>query len=447
MKRLGQVYEAVCEYGNLLDAFAAVRRGHRRSRAVAAFAADLHVNLARVREDLLSGDFRFGNYFLFKVFDPKERLIAAAPVRERVIHHAVMNVCGARLERCLIDHTYACRRGKGQWKAVEAARRYARLHAWCLKLDIRRYFDSIDHAVLSGLLGRLFKDRRLLGLFRALVASYETAPGKGLPIGNLTSQHFANLYLAPADRLVSACGAVGYVRYMDDMLVFGAREELKRVLRALSGFLEEALKLEIKHGGSLHRTARGVDFLGCRILPGVLRLSARSRRRFFRKSARCDRLFDKGNCSERAYQQRLTALYAFARHADTLGLRRQALGGNGQREQPPASRRELEQQRAELPVGEPEQQQPVQRQQQQRPARACPPCSSAEYETATNRPFSRSRVGAGQKARRPAGAGRRAAEGHGAGFFFDKSGTPRDAGHGCCFMISTKARRRRHGNG
>jgi hypothetical protein len=456
VKRLGNVYDRICDWDNLLAAFAAVRKGHGRSREVAAFATDLDANLVALRRDLLAGDFRFGAYNLFKVYDPKERMIAAAPVRERVIHHAVMNVCGERLDKALTGHTYACRKGKGQWKAVAAARRHAARHPWCLKLDVRHYFDSIDHGVMLAMLGRLYKDRRLMDLFRALLASYRTGgesgarvpspvggsesderstlnaqrptfnEGRGLPIGNLTSQYFANLYLAPVDRFISSkvlkCGSskverdaddfrtsepsnfrTSYVRYMDDMLVFGGKAELLRLRGEIEALCRERLKLEIKHGGSLHRTGRGVDFLGCRVTPGVLRLSARSRKRFFKKSARYERFYAAGVYSELKFQRRLTALYAFVRHADTLGLRRQAFGEDGQREQPRASRRQLEQQRAELPVGVPQQQRPVERQQQHRPARACSPGSSAEQETATNRPSSRSRSDAGQRDPAPPG--------------------------------------------
>ncbi len=138
-----------------------------------------------------------------------------------MLHHALTLVCEPVFERLLIADTFACRRGKGREAAVERAKQFARRYPWFLKLDIRKYFNSIDHERLLWLLGRKFKDRRLLDLFGRIIASYEVTPGRGVPIGSLTSQHFANFYLAGLDRFVKeGLRAGGYVRYMDDFVVW-----------------------------------------------------------------------------------------------------------------------------------------------------------------------------------------------------------------------------------
>ena len=165
--------------------------------------------------------FRVGNYHQFTIHDPKERLITAPCFRERVLHHAIFNLCEPILERHLIADTFACRVGKGWLVALERAQRFAGRHRFFLKLDIRKYFDSIAHAILLARLGRLFKDRRLLHLFERIIESYSTPPGRGVPIGSLTSQHFGNFYLASLDRWVKERLRVrGYVRYMDDFALW-----------------------------------------------------------------------------------------------------------------------------------------------------------------------------------------------------------------------------------
>jgi hypothetical protein len=134
-----------------------------------------------------------------------------------VLHHALMNVCEPVLERAAIFDSFACRKGKGRLAAIERAQVYAGRHGWFLKMDVRKYFDSVPHRTLEGLLARKFKDPAVLALFGAILASYETTPGRGLPIGNLTSQHFANFYLGRLDRFVKeVLQCLAYVRYSGD---------------------------------------------------------------------------------------------------------------------------------------------------------------------------------------------------------------------------------------
>ena len=265
-----------------------------------------------------------GSYRMFKVFEPKERVIHAADFPGRVMHHAIMNVCEPDLERAAIDDSYACRRGKGSLAAIAKARVFCDRYGWFLKMDIRKYFDSIDHEILYGLLCRQFKDRALKELFGRIIESYETTSGKGLPIGSLTSQHFANFYLAPLDRFVKEtlrCRA--YVRYMDDFVIWSdEREKLKEILPLLTRFLEERLRLHFKEAPFINRTSQGMDFLGYRLFPGKTRLNRRSKQRFLRKWRSYVDDFHFGVLDESSLQERVTALLTFLQHADTEGFRR-----------------------------------------------------------------------------------------------------------------------------
>src|SRR5262249_18192200 len=157
----------------------------------------------------------------------------------------------------------------------------ARQYPFFLKLDIRKYFDSIDHATLKELLARRFKDRRLLALLGRIIDSYQVAPGKGVPIGSLTSQHFANFYLGWCDRFLNERPAVpGYVRYMDDMALWAdSPAQLTAVLQAVQPFLAGRLQLTVKPDPYINRTGGGMDFLGCRLFPTHQRLNPLSRRR------------------------------------------------------------------------------------------------------------------------------------------------------------------------
>ncbi len=380
MKRFGHLMEAIADPENLRVAFWKASKGKRGKADCRRFGDDLDRNISGLRAELLSGEVRVGDHHFFRIHDPKERLICAASFRERVLQHALMNVCEPIFERATIFDSYACRKGKGQLAAVTRALDYTRRHDWFLKMDVRKYFDSIDHEVLRRLLAGRFKDARVLAVFDRIIDSYNTEPGRGVPIGNLTSQHFANFYLGPLDRHVKEdLGRRVYVRYMDDFVVWGASAaDLVPVWRGIERLLGSELRLEPKGNVALNRTAAGLPFLGYRILPEGLRLARRSKDRFARKFRAYERIGACGQWSDLVLQQRMTALVAFTLPARSRGFRAavlQRLGMAANGLEPRETRGQLEQQREELPDGEPQQQQPVQQEQQPR-VPVCPAPSS-----------------------------------------------------------------------
>lgn len=369
MKRAGQLMERIADLDNLRLAFWKAAKGKRGKADCLSFRACLEANLDMLRADLISGQAPVGDYHYFTVHDPKERLICAASFRERVLQHSLMNVCEPVLERAAIFDSYACRKGKGRLAAIWRAQGFARRHEWFLKLDVRKYFNSVDQEVLRGLLRRKFKDAAVLALFDRIIASYQTAPGRGLPIGNLTSQHFANYYLAPLDRFAKeALGRTAYVRYMDDFVIWGGSgRELRDVCGLVRKFLGADLKLELKSNVVINRTGLGMDFLGYRLFPRGLRLARRSKLRFARKFRRYESLYLAGAWTELDLQQRMTALLAFVLPAESGSLRRHIMSRFGVAAiglEPCESRWQLEQQRQQLPGCEPEQQLAEQREQQ-----------------------------------------------------------------------------------
>lgn len=357
MKRAGHLMGAIADADNLRLAFFKAFRGHRMSGEALRFQEQLDENLAAMAAALKRGDVEVGKYEYFYIEDPKLRLICAASFRERVLHHAIMNVCHPWFERNLIETTYATRPGKGIYKAIARAKQAMGRYGWVAKFDFRKYFDSIPHDLLMARLACLFKDKALLALFAKIIASYSKSEGHGIPIGNLTSQYFANCYLSGMDHWIKEVLRVPeYLRYMDDFLVFAStREEMSGYVSQIRRYASEELRLALKPV-VVETAAAGVDFLGYRVYGTKLRLTQRSKRRFMRKSREYGRRLAEGEWSERQYYQHITPLLAYASKGYTKGLRRTVFNGTGDRLEPRAARRELEQQREELPRCEPEQQ-------------------------------------------------------------------------------------------
>lgn len=325
MRRTGNLFEKIVEMENLRLAFWKARQGKNGKEEVLRFRADLDGELTRLQEELMDGSWRPGDFHVFEIRDPKVRTICAAPFRDRVLHHALMNVCEPVFERYQIYDSYACRKGKGLHVCLERAQGFTREHAWYLKLDVRKYFDSIPHDVLMVRLERRVKDRRLLELFGRIIASHANTPGRGIPIGNLTSQFFANDYLAGVDHWVKEERRVkGYVRYMDDLVLWGgAREALKALDLELRDKAED-LGMMLKPP-QLNRCRLGVPMLGFRVFGNRLRLSPRSRERFVRKLRHAEGKVLEGEWDEAEAAAHVEPLLAFVCVADSLSFRKSVL--------------------------------------------------------------------------------------------------------------------------
>ena len=325
MKRYGNLFARVCSFANLHAAYQEARRGKRRKAYIREFELHLERNLFEMRDELLDGTYRWGSYRVFTVRDPKRRTIMAAPFRDRVLHHAVVRVVEPIFDRSFIDHAYACRQGKGNLAAVLSFARHVRGNpdAYVLKCDVSRYFQSVDHGILMGLVERKIKDPGLLALIRSLVATAPADPafgeGRGMPIGNLTSQLFANVYLSPLDRHVKqALGMRHYWRYVDDILVaHRSKERLHLARREIGAFLGD-LELELHPKKQTVSPARcGVDFLGYVVYPTHLRVRSEAVRRFRRRERRLKRAYWEGGISAERYWRSVQSWVAHASWADT----------------------------------------------------------------------------------------------------------------------------------
>jgi RNA-directed DNA polymerase len=324
MKRTGNLFAAVHGRENLALAFAKAAKGKQNRPDVIQFRQHYEANILKLQNDLKSKRLDIGHYRFFTVRDPKTRQICAASFPERVLHHAVMNLCEPVLDAYAIGDSYACRKGKGNRRALERAAYFTRRHDWYLKLDIRKYFDSIDQAIVMALLGRRFKDYDVLALFKHILDSYHTLPGKGLPIGNLISQHLANFYLAGFDHWIKEERRIaGYIRYMDDFILYASSKAiLANELQVVTQYLENHLALTLKDNVQLNRCCVGVPFLGFRVFPTHIRLLPESKKRFSKKFRRYERDYCDGLMTQAELIRHLEPLFEFTRAGDSLSFRR-----------------------------------------------------------------------------------------------------------------------------
>ena len=327
MKRVNNIYPRILTHENLREAFRSAARGKQTHDDVVQFRKNFDANIQKLQDQLLNRNPDIGHYHFFTVRDPKVRTICAASFPERVLHHAIMNICEPFLDSYAIYDTYACRKGKGNRKALERTQKFTRRFPWYLKLDISKYFDSIDHAIAFQLLSRRFKDKTLLELFGKILDTYHIQPGKGIPIGNLFSQHLANFYLGYFDHWIKETRQIrGYVRYMDDFVLFSENSvALKKELNELKHFLKQQLGLTLKYNIQLNRCKFGVPFLGFRVFPNHVRLLPRSRKRFSQKLRNYERKYHEGHWSENELVCHMKALINFTEAGDSHSFRRMVI--------------------------------------------------------------------------------------------------------------------------
>lgn len=343
MKTFKNLYRQIWSFENLYQAYRLARRGKRDRAAVSDFEFNLEARLLELQAELQMQTYRPGEYHNFYIFEPKRRLVSAAPFRDRVVHHALCSVIEPIWEPRFIYHSYACRVGKGTHAALNQAQTWARQYAYVFHGDIVKYFPSIDHQILSELMARRVADRQTLQLMKLLLDSgagiqtderpqlyffgddlFAALRPTGLPIGNLTSQFWANLYLHELDQFVTQrlhCPA--YLRYMDDFLLFSDdKSQLRAWKAALRDFLGAHLRLLLHETKSVVQpTSIGLDFCGFILFPTHRRLRRSSIRRFVQRFRRQREAYRAGQLSLDKMTLSVQCWIAHAAHGDTWRLR------------------------------------------------------------------------------------------------------------------------------
>ena len=265
-------YDDIISPDNLLGAWKEFLRGKRNRKDVQEFQLHLMDNILDLHQDLKNKTYTHGKYEAFNISDPKPRHIHKAGVRDRLLHHAIYRQLYPLFDTKFIFHSYSCRKNKGTHKALDAftevAQKESNNHTrtcWVLKCDIKKFFASIDQKVLLSILEKHVSDREVLWLLERIITSFSTDHGKGLPLGNLTSQLLVNVYMNEFDQFVKhTLKAKYYVRYADDFVVLSQNKEyLLDVLKDIKVFLEDKLLLQLHPKKvSISTVASGVDFLG-----------------------------------------------------------------------------------------------------------------------------------------------------------------------------------------
>lgn len=325
---------------------------------MAAFENNLDQELLQLQDELQAQTYRPGAYRHFSIYEAKPRRISAAPFRDRVVHHALCNVLEPIWEPRFVHDSYACRRRKGTHAALDHCTYFARRYPYVLQCDIVQFFPSIDHEILYQILAHYIADQPTLALSQQIIASgqgihdrayrMQWFPGddllalarpRGLPIGNQTSQFWANVYLHPLDEFIKReLGCAAYLRYCDDFLLFAAdKPTLHQWRRAIESYL-------IKQWLKIHpdRTAiqpvyTGIPFLGFEVFPDHRRLARRNGLRFQRRWPRLLAAYRNRLITRQQLEASLQAWIAHASHGDTWGLRRRLI--SGRRRPRPAAKR------------------------------------------------------------------------------------------------------------
>lgn len=288
-KRLASAYNNIISSENLLEAWKEFIRGKHKRKDVEEFELHLADNLLSIHRELSLKIYHHSRYEAFNISDPKPRNIHKALVRDRVVHRAIYRILYPFFDRLFIADSYSCRNDKGVHKALDRfqsfARKVSRNHTrtvWALKCDVRKFFASIDQGILLRILEKHISDQDILNLLSEIVGSFHTEEGKGLPLGNLTSQLLVNVYMNEFDQFMKHQAKTKYyIRYADDFVIFSDnKKHLKVVLLQINAFLEFRLGLKLHPDKVFIKTvASGVDFLGWTHFPDhrVLRTVTKNR--------------------------------------------------------------------------------------------------------------------------------------------------------------------------
>jgi retron-type reverse transcriptase len=341
------MYSELCSWNNLLLAYRRASKGKRGQANVSAFEHQLEDHLLELQAELSSKSYRPGPYLSFYIHEPKRRLISAAPFRDRVVHHALCNLIEPVFDRSFIVDSYANRTGKGTHRALNRSQQLARRYGYVLQCDIRQFFASIDHSILQQTIARTISDRDVLWLVQRILTSglgilseeYDMVyfPGdglfavnraRGLPIGNLTSQLWANVYLNSFDHFIKRtlrCPA--YLRYVDDFLLFAEDKDTLWVWKQEIQARLAGLRLTIHPSAHPRPVSEGFPFLGFTVYPRRRCVKRRKVIHFRRKFRRMMGEFRNGVIPLSEVTATVNGWVNHVHYGNTIGLRKAILGG------------------------------------------------------------------------------------------------------------------------
>ncbi|OGH21343.1 MAG: hypothetical protein A2958_00900 [Candidatus Levybacteria bacterium RIFCSPLOWO2_01_FULL_38_13] len=328
MKVFHTLYLKIISIENLFQAWDEFKKDKRRKKDVRFFEINLEDNLFGLHKKLKSGNYRHGKYTAFNIYDPKFRHIHKAQVRDRIVHHAIVSILEPIFDQIFIYDSYSCRLNKGTHRAVKRLSKLIRKvsknykqDCFVLKLDIKKFFESVDHAILLSIIKRKIKDGNLTWLLENILKSFSKE--RGIPIGNLTSQLFANIYLNELDQFVKQKLKVKYyIRYADDFIILDPDlKKLSKYISIITMFLRDNLNLDLHSKKIIIRKYnQGIDFLGYIVLPHHILPCTKTRNRIFKKIENKIEDFRSGKILQYSLNQSIAAYLGFLNHADSYRL-------------------------------------------------------------------------------------------------------------------------------
>ncbi|MCL5733067.1 MAG: reverse transcriptase/maturase family protein [Patescibacteria group bacterium] len=339
MKNFTHIFEKIISIDNLLSSWKEFRIGKKSRKDISYFERNLEDNIWTLNDLLKNKTYKHGPYHSFYVHDPKLRHIHKASVRDRVLHHAIVKNIEPAFEPTFIFDSYSCRVGKGAHKGTEQFIRYARKVSknytrtcWVLKCDIKKFFASIDHHILLDILYRRINDPDVRHLLKKVIESFSSEftvnpeEPKGIPIGNLTSQLFANVYLNELDQFMKHELKEKYcLRYADDFVVLHPqREHCEKIIEPISNFLKHNLKLDLHPNKiTIRKFAQGVDFLGYICFPHHIAPRLKTEKRIYKKLREKVEMLKNGLITEESFNHSVQSYFGVLSHSNSFKLRQE----------------------------------------------------------------------------------------------------------------------------
>jgi len=336
MKIYKNLFNDIISAENLFSAWDKFKNGKRNKKDVQHFEWNLEENIFKLHRELKNKTYKHSSYISFNISDPKPRNIHKAQVRDRVLHHAIFQVLNPILEAGFISASFSCRVGYGTHKGVDYLQdilrkvsKNGRVSCSALKCDVKKFFDTIDHNVLLNILKKKIKDDDTIWLLNQTISSFSSnysllGINKGVPIGNLTSQLFANVYMNELDRFMKQDLRVKYyLRYTDDFLILSeSKEYLENIVPEIINFLEENLLLRIhEEKTKIRKTSQGIDFLGYVVFQKYRLVRTKTKRRMFKKFESKIKEYKQGAISKNSLLQSLQSYLGFLCHANTYEIK------------------------------------------------------------------------------------------------------------------------------
>lgn len=347
MKKIKNLFDSIIDFENLYEAWESARKGKRYRDDIMAFTTNLEANLIEIQNHLMYGSYAVGKYRPFYVYEPKKRLIMALPFKDRVVQWAIYRQLFPYLNKQFIPDSFACRTGKGTHAAVDRLQYWLRQtdrkpqRYYYLKLDIAKYFYRVDHDVLIEILHRKINDTRLVDLLSLIINSEDTKFGLpvgvdpdlcdpsdrlaevGMPIGNLTSQMFANLYLHELDLFAKhELGLHYYIRYMDDIIILHTdKQHLAAVKDKIEAFLHDNLRLQLNNKTAIRPCSMGIEFVGYRIWATHRKLKKKTALKIKRAVKQIKEKRDSGAITPESFSRRIASYKGVLKYCNSFRFR------------------------------------------------------------------------------------------------------------------------------